>query len=334
MLSGKTKTIIVITLVFLLAVSAQGLVNPGRITIYSTPSGAQACIDGTTCDTTPATFPVDGNAWHTVTITASGFLQWSDSLYVVSDQTSVVNAVLDQNPSTTGIQVYVTPGGGTVCLDYSQCTQNVGSAGTTGSTQFTGMSAGYHTISVNSLAGYQDYSTSVYVNAGSFTTVTINLLTSTVTPTVTTTSSFRPTGTIRVYVDRVGSTICIDNGDCRVNVGGTSGPGTSTTLFNNVDPNIIHAVSVSEDGYATKSVQVSVAKDSISTVNVQLVPLSALTTAPTPVPPLTTLPTVTATTAPTLPIIPQSTRAGLDMIPVLGALGICGAVMMCRNNRK
>jgi hypothetical protein len=314
-----TKTVILITLLLLLALHAQGLVTPGRITVYSTPSGALACIDNVDCDTTGATFTAGGNSWHTVVITERGYLQWSDSVYVTSDQTAVVNAVLEPNPSTTGIQVYVTPGSGTVCLDNSQCRVNVGTAGSTGSTQFAGLSQGYHTVTVDSTDGYQDYSTQAYVSMGSFTTLRIEL-----DPSATPITPATPaTGTVRVYIDRVGSTVCIDNGECHEDVGGSDGPGTGTTIFSKVTADSWHSISVAADGYKPYSTQVSVSRDQINTVDVSLEPLVDGTTLPTPAPtPLPTGPT------------PQPTRAGLDALPVLGALVVCGAVIVFRNDRQ
>jgi hypothetical protein len=43
--------------------------------------------------------------------------------------------------------------------------------------------------------------------------------------------------TIRVYVDRIGSMICLGNADCNDYVGGSPGPGTETTLFEDVNAN-------------------------------------------------------------------------------------------------
>jgi hypothetical protein len=324
------KSVILVTLLLLLAVHAQGDVAPGRITVYSTPPGALACIDTVNCDTAVATFTASGNGWHSVVVTNKGYLPWNDQVFVVSNQNTVVNAEMKLNPSATTLQVDVTPGGGTVCLDNSQCNPNVGSLSSSGSTRFTGVSEGYHTITVESPAGYLDYYTPVYVNLAKITYVTINLnpLISPVTyVTPVATPSTTGTGTVRVYVDQSGSTVCIDTTNCRVNVGGAAGSGTSTTLFTNVTANYSHTISVAADGYKPYSTQFSVGKDLISTVDVSLQPLAAvITTPPTPTP--TAAIPVTATPSP-LP-----TRAGLDAVPVLGALAMCGAIFCFRNNNR
>jgi hypothetical protein len=203
------KSVILITLLLLLAIHAQGLVAPGRIVVHSTPMGAVACIDTVYCDTTDATFTVSGNIWHSVVVTEKGYLQWSDNVFVISDQNNMVDAEMQLNPSITVLQVDVTPGGGTVCLDTSQCHANVGTSGSSGSTQFMGMSQGYHTVTVESTAGYQDYYTPVYVDLAKITYVTITLnphISSSTYITARVTPAAPGTGTVRVYVDRAGST--------------------------------------------------------------------------------------------------------------------------------
>ena len=60
--------------------------------------------------------------------------------------TSMANAYLDLDPAARGIRVNVTPGGGTVCLDNTQCRANVGTINSTGSTLLHGREPGlsYH----------------------------------------------------------------------------------------------------------------------------------------------------------------------------------------------
>lgn len=318
------KIVILITLLLLLVVQVQGLA-PGRIVVYSTPSGAVACIDTVNCDTTNAFFTVSGNTWHSVVVTNKGYLPWSDTIFVVSDHTSVVNAELQLDPAVTVLQIEVTPGSGTICLDGSQCHQNVGAFGSSGTTQFTGVDQGYHTIMVWGPSGYQDYYTTVYVDLAKSTYVIINLKplitpATPVTPVITPATS--ATGLVRVYVDLTGSTICIDNMDCRMNVGGTAGTGTGTTLFTNVTANALHTISVTAVGYKSYSQQILVREDLINTVDVSLQSLTVATTAPTPIPAKTThLPAE-------LTLLP--TRSGLNAAPVLGALVLCGAFFLFR----
>ncbi|MDD1686384.1 PEGA domain-containing protein [Methanoregula sp.] len=315
------KSVILVTLLLLLAVHAQGL-EPGRIVVHSTPSGAVVCIDAVYCDTTDAIFTVTGNTWHSVIVTNKGYVEWSDTVFVSSNQNRVVNAEMELNPSATVIQVDITPGGGTICLDTSQCHANVGAGSSSGSTQFTGASEGYHTITVESPSGYLDYYTPVYVYLAKTTYVTINLkpLISTVTHITPVVTPTRGTGVVRVYVDQTGSTICLDNTDCRINVGGTAA-GSGTTLFTNVTANYAHSISVTADGYRPYATQVTVSKDLVTTVDVSLQPLAVDTT-------------TTTTGTPVEPTLLPSRAAGLDALPVLGALVLCGAIFLFRKNGR
>jgi hypothetical protein len=317
------KTIILIVLFLLIAVPATADLAPGRITVYSTPPGALACIDTTDCDTTVATFTAEGNTWHTVVVTENGYRLWTENVFVTSEQTSVVNAFLDLNPASTAIQVYVTPGGGTICLDNGECRLLGGLDGATGSTLFTGVSPGYHTLSVLAPAGYSDTTELVQVSLGRITDVSISL--DPVIP-----STTRATGSIRVYVDRTGSTICIDTVDCFVNVGGSSGPGTGTVVFNDVRADATHTITVAADGYRPVSRTVSVAKDLITTVDVSLPPIAGVTTAPALTTTLGTAPTGTTPPA----TMPLPTRSGLGAVPVLGALFLCGVVFLFLKGRE
>jgi hypothetical protein len=336
MLQKHTKTLLLIAILLFLVLPAIALVPPGRITVYSAPSGSQVCIDNKNCDITPATFAVEGNAWHMIVVTVSGYRDWIDTVYVTSDLTRVVNAYLDLEPAATAIQANVTPGGGTICLDNSQCRANVGTINGTGSTLFSGLSPGYHTISVESPAGYVDTTKLVQVNLGKITEVNITLEQVIVTPT-TIQPPRSPTGMVRVYVDRTGSTICIDNSHCMYNVGGSPGPGTGTTVFDYVTANETHIVTVAADGYEPFAATVSVSKDMIEKVDVSLEPIAGFLTLPTTIPttvttvPVTTLPLTTATPPPTMPL---PTRSPLDVEPVLLALALCGMVFLFRKDRE
>jgi hypothetical protein len=304
----KTKTALLLTtLLLLLIASAQAIDPVGRITVMSVPSSAHACVDNAQCDSTTATFTVEGNTWHTVTVTAPGYSPWSGTVFVTAGQSTAVNADLQMNPEATGIRVFVRPGGGNVCLDNVQCHINLGTPGSTGSTEFTGVSPGFHTVTVDSTDSYQDYSVQAHVIMGSITTLVIDL-----------TPASIPTGTIRVYVNPPGSTVCIDNGDCRNNVGGTAGTGTGFVDFVGVTVNAPHTISVTADSFAPASVQVTVGPDRVSTVTFVLQPVPVTTPMPTPLPEPTPLPT----------------QADTGMFPVLGALALCGGIVLFRREEE
>jgi hypothetical protein len=176
---------------------------------------------------------------------------------------------------------------------------------------------------VEAPAGYSDTTELVQVSLGRITDVSISL--DPVIP-----STTRATGSIRVYVDRTGSTICIDTVDCFVNVGGSSGPGTGTVVFNDVRADATHTITVAADGYRPVSRTVSVAQDLITTVDVSLPPIAGVTTAPALTTTLGTAPTGTTPPA----TMPLPTRSGLGAVPVLGALFLCGVVFLFLKGRE
>jgi len=331
-MSKLTKPALLLVLLLLLAVPVLAEVPPGRITVYASPSGARACIDNKVCDITPSTFAVEGNAWHMVVVTEKGYRDWTLALYVTTDQTSRVDAYLDLNPNATAIRVTVSPGGGTVCLDNGRCRSDAGTVSTNGTTLYTGVSPGYHTISVESPAGYKDTQKLVQVELGEITEVGI-VLEPVIAPVTTTT---RATGMVRVYVDRTGSTVCLDNAHCAENLGGSLGPGTVTTVFDDVTANEVHIITVAANGFKPFSYKVLVEKDEIATVDVSLQPLDrGATTVTTTIPPAATtvpLTTIPVTTPP--PTMPPTTKGGLDVVPVIGALALCGAVLIIRKHGK
>jgi hypothetical protein len=314
-----SRTALFVVLLVLLAIPVLAAVPPGRISVFSSPSGAMACLDSGSCDITSATFTVEGNAWHKVTVTAKGYQPWSQNVYVTSDQTSMIEAYLDRDPNTTAVKVTIRPGGGIICLDNIDCRANVGANSTSGSTLFTGVSEGYHTVSVEAPADYQDTTRLVKVEPGKITEVDIGL-DMFIAPATTTPAAPRATGSIRVYVDRTGSTVCLNNGDCYVNVGGSPGPGTGTVVFSDVTAGEAQIITIAADGYMPVSTAITVGKDQIATADVSLRPVSGVTT-------VTTHPTVQQPTVP--PTMPTA-RSGLDVVPVLGALTLCSAIFLFR----
>jgi hypothetical protein len=125
---------------------------------------------------------------------------------------------------------------------------------------------------------------------------------------------------------RTGSTVCIDNGDCRENVGGTPGQGTGTTVFTGVSAYETHIISVAADGYKRASKRVTVSQDQVTTADISLQPLAAETA--------TSLPTLTTTPLPTQPAPIPTKAAGPGVAPLLGALGLWGAIVLFRKNRE
>ena len=290
-------------------------VSTGSIEVHSTPY-ATACIDGGNCQPTTATFDgLAGNSYHQLTISQSGYQSYYDTVWVTARQTAVVDAVLQPSqPATGSVQVFITPGGGTICIDGGQCQAGVGTASGTGSYQFSGVTAnGYHTITVTE-NGYQRFITELYVQPDQLNEVTAALQ-----------PLASPTGNVQVYVTPGGGTVCLDGARCDANVG--SSDGTGSTQFTSVLANTQHTVTVIATGYQPYSAQVTVQPGQTGELDITLQPAAPQTILPTP------QPTPPATPLPTAPA-PQPTRSGLDALPVLGALALCGAVFLLRKDRN
>jgi hypothetical protein len=246
---------LLVALILVLIVPAQAVLPPGNIVVHSTPPGAFACIDTVDCDYTTATFVASADTMHTVTVTADGYQRWTDTVYVTSGQTSVVVADLQLNPDTTKIQVYVNPGGGQVCLDSSPCHVNVGTPSGLGSTQFTGVSVGPHTISASAY-GFRTYTEQVYVSLGSTSTIRIDLV-----------PSSTPSGNIQVISTPDGATACVDGGNCL----------KAPVTFSGLNSGTYHTVIVSLPGYETYSENVYVVVDQTTLVRASLPPVPPAT---------------------------------------------------------
>jgi hypothetical protein len=283
-------------------------VTTGSIQLYSTPLGATACVDGGDCRITPATFgDLSGNLYHLLTISSPGYQTDYENVMVIPGQTFVVNAVLQQpQPATGRVQVYITPGGGTICLDGGQCQAGVGTAAGTGSYQYGGVPAdSYHTITVEE-DGYEPFTTEIYVQPDQASEVNANLQPVT-----------SPTGNIQVTITPGGGTVCVDGAWCDANVG--TGDAIGSTQFTSVLANTPHTITVITDGYQPYSTQASVSPGQTVEVNAVLVPVALVTTSPPEPVPATT--------------VPSTTKAGLSGIVALAASGICSAAVLCRKRR-
>jgi len=107
-------------------------------------------------------------------------------------------------------------------------------------------------------------------------------------------------------------------------VGGSTGPGTGTVVFDEVTVDIAHIITVAADGYKPVSTPITVIKDMITTVDISLQPVNGGTT----------VPTVPATTPATAPPTMPAGRSAPGLLPVIGALALCGTVFIFQNYRK
>ena len=144
----------------------------GRIDVASSPTGADVYLDGIhqgkTTSTGPFTISNVRVGTHTVRVAMSGYHDYTTSVDVRGATTSYVSAALQPaSMSATGsIAVASSPSGAEIYIDNAY----------KGITPLTvdGISAGTHTVMV-ALNGYNDWSTSVQVGAGSIASASASL---------------------------------------------------------------------------------------------------------------------------------------------------------------
>ena len=138
----------------------------GNIQVQSNPSGATACIDGTsTCDTTPTIFrDVAAGTYHTVTVSLNGYDTYTEDVWAVANNQMAITADLQRSAlKTETLRVYISPGVGQVCLDGADCQTDTGPTLETWPVYFYQVSEDRsHTITVTA-DGYQNAVVSVTV---------------------------------------------------------------------------------------------------------------------------------------------------------------------------
>jgi len=129
--------------------------------VSSDPSGAWACLDGSSCDNTPITFAVEDSTYHTISIYKDGYVMWRDTVGAGSGGTTTyVSASLSPEPSAVGY-LDITPFGADIYIDgtyYGNGRQTVA------------LSPGTHTL-VLKKAGYYDATQQFTISPGATTTL-------------------------------------------------------------------------------------------------------------------------------------------------------------------
>jgi hypothetical protein len=209
---GKTTTLSV-------PLASIALAANGTLFVNSTPSGAKVIIDEIVAGSTPATFKNITPGDHIVTVTLSGYDDYTETVLVMSNTTSTVDVDLAQVNIVPGsVRVTSTPSLATVYLD------NV-NKGTTPLT-LDDVRAGSHSILLRK-TGYNDFMTSINVISGKTATVTATL-----------TLLNQKTGTLNIKSIPSGATISLDG----VNKGSTP-----MTISNSIAG--LHALILKKTGY-------------------------------------------------------------------------------------
>ena len=161
-------------------INLMAVVTPiyGKISVTSSPSGAEVYLDGVPKGTTPMTITSVTPGTHTIDLTRTGYQDYQATVTVVAGQIATVTATLPSIPTTGGLSISSTPSGATILVDGVK----------TGVTPMAvELYAGSHVVKLQK-AGYADYTGTFTVVAGKVSPVTIQLValqqTTTVTPTV------------------------------------------------------------------------------------------------------------------------------------------------------
>ncbi|GAB7017053.1 PEGA domain-containing protein [Methanogenium cariaci] len=226
----------------------------GSIQVTSQPAGAIAILDGGTRQRTPTTFSsVRAGTSHTIQITMSGYQSYGTSVYVNAGQTATVDAYLTPNPQQTGsLNINSQPEGADIYVDGRFVAETPHLV--------TNLAPGSHTVRLHK-AGYDEYATTVTVNAGQQTPLTV-----TFTPQ-------KPTlGSIEVGSTPGGSSVYLDG-----KYMGQTPAGGSLDLTSVREGS--HTILIRHTDYQDYTQTVYVKGGSVVTVNPHLTP-----NAPSPVP--------------------------------------------------
>jgi hypothetical protein len=143
------------------------LINPGSITVASSPSDAIVIVDGTHFKKTPCTFYNIESGSHHIEVQKAGYTSWNTTVWVRGGKTThtsvtlsplVVEPTQDVLPESGSIRVTSRPSEATVYLDNT-------SVGLTPLT-IASVDTGSHTVVV-SMEGYNDWEAGIQVKPGS-----------------------------------------------------------------------------------------------------------------------------------------------------------------------
>ncbi|MDD1718694.1 MAG: PEGA domain-containing protein [Methanoregulaceae archaeon] len=216
----------------------------GNIYVSSSPSGATAVLDGSDTQSTPCSFSGVSPGTHSLAVNYPGYRTYYSSPYVTAGKTTQVNAVLSPIVSTGSLYVSSSPNGASLYVDgvyYGHTPATVGN-----------FDAGNHNVRLQ-LGGYQDWTGSVYIAAGS---------TASLTPTLTRIP--QPTsGSISITTSPTGAQVYVDG-----SYQGITSPGQSVDVYNDVPGS--HVVEISEVGYQDSTTTVTVSAGSTTPVSIAL----------------------------------------------------------------
>ncbi len=229
-------------------------VGPGSVSVSSTPKGASLYIDGISQGKTDQIVGNLAPGSHLVTLTLAGYNTWSQMVTVKSGELTPVTATLtaEVNPTTGDLRVSSTPPGAAVYVNGNyEGTTPVGTE-----LDVSDIAPGTTTILLTK-SGYQDYSTSVVIEAAKIVQVSATLQPAAALPT---------SATAEITSTPAGANVYIDN----------MFVGITPLTFSNVTPGT-YTVTIRLDGYTPYSSTGDVAAGQDLRISASLAPIVTTT---------------------------------------------------------
>lgn len=215
----------------------------GTLSLTSNPSGATVYIDGSRYGYTPITVDLSAGT-HSVTMQMSGYDSWSSTATVIGGGSTTITGNLNKIARTGYLSISSSPSGATIFVDGTY-------RGTTPASL--SLNEGSHSIKLTA-SGYNQYTTSVYVEGGR-----TSIITASMSPTV-------QLGYVNLKATPAGAAIYVD-GVYQANTpsvtGITLGPYTTGTT---------HTLLLTANGYQSGSTSFVLSSGETRTINMSLVP--------------------------------------------------------------
>ncbi len=192
------------------SISLMGVVTPiyGKISVISSPPGAQVYLDGVSQGTAPLTITSVTAGSHTVDLELISYQTFQTTVTVSAGQKATVSATLTPIPTSGGLSITSTPSGATILVDGVK----------TGVTPMgVELLPGSHVVKLQK-SGYTEYTGTFTVVAGKMAPVTIQLVVLPQTTTVTVTTTAQQTtatggGTLSIQSNPTHAAIRLDGID-------------------------------------------------------------------------------------------------------------------------
>ena len=273
------------------------IANPsqtGSLNLDSSPSGADIWLDQRYYGTTPQVIGGLSDGSHTLTLRDAGYYDYTAQVTIIAGQTTTLSPGMSPYTPSSGfgdLRIQSNPVGAAVYVNNNYAGTTISST----ALYVTQLKPGSYSVRVT-LAGYQIYTQTAAITAGTVATIQANMVPVSPGPTPYT------NGQITVRSNPSGANIYLDNAYKGL---------TPLTL---VDiPQGSHAIILKLNGYQDWQSSVNVLAGSSTDVS------GTLASSPQPTP--TTLP-------------PQTTRAPISLVTILSGIGICSAAAILHRKSR